>query len=430
MRAMQPAPHATSWYAATAGDAPAFPPLEGAVAADIAIIGGGFTGLSAALHLAEAGASVVLLEAERVGWGASGRNGGQLHSGQRRDQDWLEAHFGPEVARALWTMAEEAKALVHDLMARHQIDCEWRAGLIEAVHRRRLVDRERAYTDRLRRVYGYDAAEWLDRHQIVEATGSEAYFGGRRDAGAGHLHPLKFAHGLARAAAAAGARLYEGSAATRLVDGPRKRIETARGSVSSPIVVLAGNGHLEGIDAAVEARVMAINNYILATAPIGAGRPGGLIPGGEAVSDSRFVVHYWRPTPDGRILFGGGETWSRRLKEKPAAFVRRHLLRLYPQLAGAAIDYAWGGTLAITRLRLPCIREMRRGIYCAAGFSGQGVAIAPYAGKVVAQAILGEQERLERFARLPSPPFPGGRYLRQPLLVAAMAWYALRDRLF
>jgi gamma-glutamylputrescine oxidase len=422
-------PHAPSLYAATADATLAFPPLAETTRADVAIIGGGYTGLSAALHLAEAGVDVVLIEGERVGWGASGRSGGQLHSGQRRDQDWLEERLGADDALRLWSVAEEAKALTKGLIAKHAIDCHWRDGLIETVHKRRLVAGEMAYVDKLKSRYGYAPVEWLDRAAVAEAIGTDAYFGGRRDMGAGHLDPLRFAQGLARAAAAAGARIHEETHATGINYGAVKRIATTRGIVAAEIVILAGNGYLDGIDDTVEARVMPIDNYILATEPIGAGQPGGLIPGGEAVSDTRFVVYYFRPSPDGRLIFGGGETWSHRTPADVAAFVRRHLARIYPQLAGSRIDYAWGGTLAITLPRLPFIRRIRPGVYAAAGYSGQGVALAPYAGKIIADAIRGDPGRLDVFAALPVPPFPGGTVLRKPALVAGMLWYALRDRL-
>ena len=423
-------PHAPSLHAATADATLAFAPLAETTRADVAIIGGGYTGLSAALHLAEAGVDVVLIEGERVGWGASGRNGGQLHSGQRRDQDWLEERLGADDALRLWSVAEEAKALTKGLIAKHAIDCHWRDGLIETVHKRRLVAGEMAYVDKLKSRYGYAPVDWLDRAAVAEAIGTDAYFGGRRDMGAGHLDPLRFAQGLARAAAAAGARIHEETHATGINYGAVKRIATTRGTIAAEIVILAGNGYLDGIDDTVESRVMPIDNYILATEPIGAGQPGGLILGGEAVSDTRFVVYYFRPSPDGRLIFGGGETWSHRSSPADiAAFVRRHLARIYPQLAGSRIDYAWGGTLAITLPRLPFIRRIRPGVYAAAGYSGQGVALAPYAGKIIADAIRGDPGRLDVFAALPVPPFPGGTVLRKPALVAGMLWYALRDRL-
>jgi gamma-glutamylputrescine oxidase len=421
--------HAPSLYAATADDMLTFRPLVESVRADVAIVGGGFTGLSAALHLADAGIDVVLVEAERVGWGASGRNGGQLHSGQRRDQDWLEEHLGKDTARRLWALAEEAKATTLGLIAKHGIACDWRPGLIETVHRERLTADEIAYVDKLRDSYGYDAVTWLDRAALTAAIGTNIYFGGRRDARAGHLDPLKFAQGLARAAAQAGARIFEGTRATALSGSTTTgfRLATSVGAVAADTVILAGNGYLAGLDSAVEARVMPIDNYIVATAPMGAGQAGGLIPGGEAVSDTRFVVYYFRPSADGRLVFGGGETYGHHKGGDIAAMVRRHLARIYPQLAEAPLAYAWGGTLAITLNRLPYIRRVRPGVYAAAGYSGQGVAIAPFAGKVLADAIAGNPGKLDTFAALPVSAFPGGPLLRFPALVAAMTWYRLRD---
>jgi gamma-glutamylputrescine oxidase len=421
--------HAPSLYAAAADPAPVYPSLDKPVAADVAIVGAGFTGLSAALHLAEANVDTVVIEGESVGWGASGRNGGQLHSGQRRDQEWLEAKLGHDAALRMWRLGEEAKALTLGLIGRHRIDCDWRLGLIEAVHKRRLVAGEQAYVEALRRDYGYRAVSWLDRDAVAAALGTDRYHGGRLDRGAGHLDPLKFARGLARAATAAGARIYEGTRARKLAKSGRWTITTARGSVSADTVILAGNGYLHGIDAEADARIMPIDNYIIATAPIGAGRPGGLIPGGEAVSDTRFVVYYFRPTADGRLIFGGGESYARRERTDIAEFVTRHLLNVYPQLKGTRIDYAWGGRLGITMTRLPFIRRLRPGVYAAGGYSGQGVALAPFAGKIIADAIRGDPARFDTFAALKAPPFPGGRWLRYPALVAGMTWYALRDRL-
>lgn len=423
--------HAPSLYATTADADLSFPPLSESARADVAIVGGGFTGLSAALHLAEAGIDVVLVEAERVGWGGSGRNGGQLHTGQRRDQDWLETRLGKDTARRLWVLAEEAKAVTLGLIEKHAIACDWRSGLIEAVHKQRFVKDEIAYVDKLRDSYGYDAVTWLDRTALAEAIGTDVYFGGRRDAAAGHLDPLKFAQGLARAANKAGARIFEGTRATTL-NGPTTtgfRLATPVGVVAADTVILAGNGYLAGLDAEVEARVMPIDNYIVATQPMGVGRPGGLIPGGEAVSDTRFVVYYFRPSADGRLVFGGGETYGHHAGGEVAAMVRSHLARIYPQLADVALDHAWGGTLAITLNRLPYIRRVRPGVYAAAGYSGQGVAMAPFAGKILAEAIAGNPAKLDTFAALPVAAFPGGPLLRFPALVAAMTWYRLRDGL-
>ncbi len=420
--------HAPSYYAATANEAPNRPALFGSATADVCVIGGGFTGLSAALHLAERGLSVIVLESNRVGWGASGRNGGQLHSGQRRDQDWIEAAVGPDEAVFLWRLAEEAKALVKDRIRRHRIDCDLTEGLIHAVHKKRWLDDEYAYVDKLQRVYGYQAVEPLTASELADAIGTDVYYGGSRDREAGHLHPLNFALGLARAAEAAGVKIYEGTRATAFSDASPMQVETVDGDVAADAMVLAGNGYLAGIDAETEARVMPINNFMLATEPLG-GRAGALMPDRDAASDSRFVVNYWRLSADGRMLFGGGENYSPKFPADIAAFVRKHMLKIYPQLADARIDYAWGGTLAVTTNRLPYLRRPTPGLYVAAGYSGHGVGIANLAGKVVAEAITGDHGKFDVFARLPNLPFPGGKLLRWPTLALAMTWFALRDRI-
>jgi gamma-glutamylputrescine oxidase len=420
---------ADSWYTATAQALDPFPAVDGDIKADVAIVGGGFTGLSAALHLAERGVDVVLLEANRVGWGASGRNGGQIHSGQRRDVEWTEAHLGVERSKRLWALAEESKALVRDLIARHDIDCDLCDGLYATAHKKRFVESEKRYVEKLRRDYGYEAVEWVDREPLADALGTDVYYGGIRDAGAGHLHPLNFALGIARAAAAAGARIHEATEVTALEDGATPVLVTTRGRVTADTVILAGNGYLDGVEPDTESRVMPINNYILATEPVGAGQDGGILKGGEAASDSRFAVYYWRPTPDGRLLFGGGETYSRRFPSDVRSFVRKHMLKIYPQFRNTRIDHAWGGTLAVTASRMPRIRKLRTGVYVGAGYSGQGVTIAPLAGKLLADALTNAPGRLDDYASIPTPQFPGGKWLRTPTLIAAMTWFALRDRL-
>ncbi|MFN4159985.1 MAG: NAD(P)/FAD-dependent oxidoreductase [Gemmobacter sp.] len=415
-----------SWYAATAEALAPLPPLRGEVTADVCIIGAGYTGLSAALHLAERGLRVVVLEAQRVGFGASGRNGGQVGSGQRLDQDALEAMAGREDARRLWDLAEEAKALVFDLAS--TMPCvDYRAGVAHACRTDAEVRADHAMAEKLARDYGYAQIEPLDRAGIRALIGSQAFVGGGIDWGAGHLHPLNFALGLARAAMAAGAVVHERSEVHGIDQGARPVVRTDAGRVRCDHVILAANGYLAGLAPAVEARVMPINNFIVATEPLGE-RAHEVLSKPVAVADSRFVVNYWRLTADNRLLFGGGESYGYRFPDI-AATVRKPMLGIYPQLRDVALTHAWGGTLAITMNRMPCFLRVAPNILSASGYSGHGVALATMAGKVLAEAVAGQAGRFDLMAGLPQPRFPGGVGLRWPLLVLAMTWYSLRDRI-
>jgi gamma-glutamylputrescine oxidase len=422
----RPGEHPASWYAASADPPPASPPLAGETAADVAVVGGGYTGLSAALHLAEAGFDVALVEANRVGWGASGRNGGQVGAGQRRDQDWIEAAAGRERARALWDLAEEAKALVKALVARHAIVCDLTPGIVYAAHRPAYVAEYHVYAEKLARDYGYGGARPLDRAATAAMLGTDVYFGGLHYPDCAHLHPMNYALGLARAARGAGARIFERS---RMVRREGTRVVTAGGAVRARHVILACNGYHGDLEPVVAARVMPINNFIVATAPLGPARAAALIPDRVAAADSRFVVNYWRLSADHRLLFGGGESYGWRFPADIAATVRPRLLGVYPGLADLAIEHAWGGTLAITTNRMPAFQRLGPGVYSAAGYSGHGVAIATLAGKAMAGAVAGDAGRFDVFAGLPQAAFPGGAALRWPLLVLAMTWFGLRDRL-
>ncbi len=420
--------HCKSWYAATADLAAPCPALTGTVRADVCVIGGGYTGLSAALHLAEAGLDVVLLEASKLGSGASGRNGGQIHSGQRRDQDWIETHMGLDDAKALWRLAEDAKALLRDLIERHAIACDLREGMVTADHKPGYVAHSHAYASKLNEVYGYPHAAPLSREELREMVGSDAYFGGMIDHDGGHLHPLNLALGLAKAAQAAGARLFEHSRATRITEGARVTATTAHGAVEADWVLECGDGLQDGLDVRVDRFVMPIANYIAATEPLG-DRKFEIIANDAAVADSRFVVNYYRLTADGRLLFGGGESYTRKLRANPGEFVRPYMLKIFPQLADVRIDHGWGGLLGITMTRMPFVRRLGPRVLTAAGYSGQGVMLAPLFGKILAEAVAGQLGRFDLLQSLPVPAFPGGPLMRWPLMAAGLSYYALRDRL-
>lgn len=426
----RPGCHPASLYAQTADLPEPSPSLQGDVQADVAVVGAGYTGLSAALHLAQAGFRVVVLEAHRVGFGASGRNGGQVGSGQRQEIDWLETHLGASQAQMLWDLAEEAKALVRDLAGRAGVPV--REGVAHACRRPSEVTHAARIADRLARDYGYDLIEILDRPGMVALTGSETYVGGDVDWGAAHLHPLNLALGMARLARDAGAVIHEESP-VRQIDhaahaGGKSVLHGPTGRVLCDHVVLSANGYLGGLDPQVAARVMPINNYIVATEPLGDHAPE-ILPRNPAVADTRFVVNYWRLDDRRRLIFGGGETATYRFPRDIATVVRPHLLSVYPQLKDVALTHAWGGTLAITMNRMPCFARPARNCLSASGFSGHGVAMATLAGRLMALAVTGQAQGFDAMAAVPSRKFPGGAALRAPLLVAGMAWYGLRDRL-
>lgn len=414
-----------SWYAATATPLEAFPELAEDIRADVCIVGGGYTGLSAALHLAQAGLDVVLLEAHRVGFGASGRNGGQVGSGQRKDQDALEAAYGIDDARKLWQVGEDAKKLVKSLISDHKIDARWRDGVAHVDWHAKGAQQEQAYAEKLQRVYGASAVQPLDRDGARALIGSDAFQGGLMDWSAGHIHPLRFALGLARACVTAGVRLFERSEVQGITCGS---VRTPQGRVSADHIVLACNGYHNGLNRKIAARVMPINNFIIATEPLG-DRAGDVLSKDIAVADSKFVVNYWRLSEDKRLLFGGCESYGDRFPRDIAAKVRKPMLQIYPQLADVKIDYAWGGTLAITPSRMPDFSRPGAGMWSASGYSGHGVALATFAGKLMADAIRGDSAGFDLMAKTRPPAFPGLGALRSPLLALAMRWYAMRDRL-
>ncbi len=419
---------AGSYYVASANMACHRPALRGQEAVDLVVVGGGCTGLSAALHAQRQGRKVVVLEGGRVGWGASGRNGGQLIPGLRKGAVELVHAYGESRAKALFDISLSARDLILDLIERYKIDCDLRltGHVLGGVKAKQLKGFE-AEVAALQGVMKYPHAQVLDRDAVQQLVASPDLTCGLLDGLGGHYHPLNYTLGLARAAEAEGVRIFESSAALSLArTAAGVRVATAEGEVTADCAVLAGDALLAKLYARVTTRIMPVASYVVATEA----RPdiADLIPGDQAVSDARFVVDYFRRTADGRLLFGGGEAYTPSEPSDIAGLVRPYVERAFPSLKGVGISHAWGGMVSITRTRLPHIG--RDGpILWAHGYSGQGALLSTLGGKVLADALAGDAAPLEALAAIEPPAFPGGALLRWPLYLLGMAYYATMDRL-
>jgi gamma-glutamylputrescine oxidase len=417
-----------SWYEATAGERPTYPALDGDRSADVVIVGGGFTGLSAATHLAKSGVNVVLIEALRFGDGASGRNGGQMGTGQRAWAEETEAELGFTRAKSLFDIAEEAKAHLLEFAKVHAIDIEFMPGQLSVAHKRRFVDAYKAHADIMANRFGYGHITFMDAKETAERLGSSIYHGGIRDTGTGHIHPLKLVIGTARAAEAAGAQLFEQTPSTGIVSaGGKVKVTTKTGTITADKCLVAVNAYGGKLEPTTAAHIMPIGSFIGATVPLGAGSK--VIPGGEAVDDSRFVVRYFRKSRDGRLLFGGREIYAVDDPKDIHVQIRRQIAEIYPDLKDIEITHGWGGYVGITLPRTPFVREVMPNVISAGGYSGHGVMLSNFVGKLYAETVAGNRDRLKLFEDLKVPRFPGGTMLRAPLLFLALNWYALRDRI-
>ncbi|MDK2761355.1 MAG: FAD-binding oxidoreductase [Sphingopyxis sp.] len=415
-----------SYYAATAHPRLDLRDIDGDLECDVAVIGGGFTGLSAALACAERGFSVILVEREHIGFGASGRNGGQLIPGLRWTASELEEEFGSERADALFDLCWRANP-VKARIEKHGIDCDLKTGHLEAAWTPTdfgTMQREAAYLDRRFNYQTYVIA----KTKMAGHIASPLYHGGIHDLQGGHFHPLNYTIGLAKAAEAAGARIWDGERVNRIVefsDGSNELI-TDRAIVGARYVIDATDNWIGDVEPDLGRYTVPIMNYNIATAPLA--NADELLPTDAAVADSRFVLNYFRLSADRRLIFGGGERYSQTPPRDIAAFVRPFMAQIFPQIAEAKIDYAWGGAVAVTMNRLPHIGR-RGNVFFAHGFSGHGALVTTLAGELIAEAMAGTAERFDVLAGLPSHPFPGGTLLRRPLATLGLLWYALRDRL-
>ncbi len=423
--------HVNSYYAASANPAPDRPVLTGDVETDVCVVGGGIAGCSTALHLAERGYRVVLLEANRIGWGASGRSGGQAIVGYACSQDKLVAQVGRDAAKRMFDISVEAQELIGSLVARHRIDCDLRWGHLHTALKPRQVDDLKSHQQELERDYGYQGTRWLDRAELGEVLATDRYIGGLRDDRSGHLHPLNYTLGLAAAAEAAGVQIYEQAAVVGLDQGPTVRVRTAAGAtVRARHVALCCNSFMDSrISKRLRDRIMPVGTYIIATEPLGQARIEALLRENVAVSDVNFVLDYFRRSVDHRMLFGGRVSYSGRDALNTARATRVRMLKVFPGLADARIEFAWGGHVDITMSRAPDFGRLAPNVYYLQGFSGHGIALTGIAGKLVAETIAGQAERFDLFTRLKHRDFPGGPALRMPGLVLAMLWFRLKDLL-
>lgn len=418
-----------SWYRQSASVEKDWPSLKGEHHTDVAIIGAGFTGLSAALRLRELGYRVTVVDAHRAGWGASGRNGGQLGSGQRLDQETLQTKYGDTHARQLWELAEDAKRLVKQLIGKHDIDCDYRDGIIHTDHKRKFSAGSRAYVEMLRGKYGYENISYLQEEELHWALGTSHYHSGTVDTGAGHLHPLKYALGLARAVATAGGDIFEHSLVNEVKSDRFITVVTDQGHLVAESLVFACNGYLGRLQPSVAARVMPINNFIIATSPLKKEHYESILREDMAVADSRFVVNYFRKSADCRLLFGGRESYGYRFPRDIQSYVRSAMVKIYPQLESTRIEFGWGGTLAITMNRMPQLTALAPNVYSASGYSGHGVGMATLSGHLIADAIDGTLTKFDVMAKIRHRKFPGGIALRSPLMKLGMLYYSLRDKM-
>jgi len=407
--------------------------LEGPLKTDVVVIGGGLTGSSTALCLAEKGVSVALIESRHFGWGASGRSGGQIINGYAAEQDTLEKLVGFDTARELWDHSLAAVGFTKDRIAQHQIECDFERGYLHAGVKPRHAQGLEEWAEHLDKKYDYSVMSYLDKSQLSEIISSELYSGGVSDPGSGHLHPLNYSLGLTQAAGQAGAQLFENTTVQSVdkeshSDGSSGYIvRCERGEIRCDNVVYACNAYLDKLQSDLRKQIMPVGTYIVATEALGEETARGLISNNAAVADTNFVLDYFRTSADHRMLFGGRVSYSTLEPRRLSASLEKRMLRVFPQLAGTKIEYAWGGFVAITRNRAPHIGRLPGGQLFAQGFSGHGMALTGYVGSLLANAVMGDNQTLACYEAIPHRAFPGGAALRTPALVAAMAYHRLLD---
>ncbi len=420
-------PHTGSYYAASVNDISDFAPLTGSVNADVCVIGAGFTGISTALHLAERGYNVHVVEANKVGWGASGRNGGQMIGGIAGEPAILK-HHGPGIAKMIWDMRWAGHEIIRNRVDQYGIQCDLKSGYLDVAIKERHVRDQQDEFEYLEQNNFPHEIQILSRAETRDLIGTDAYIGALRNNGNGHLHPLNLCIGEAQAAVSQGATIYEQSKVVRLEHGDKPVVVTENGSVSADFVVLAGNAY-QFLNTKLRSQIFPVNSFIIATEPLSEERVAEINPEDLAVCDPNFVLEYFRLSADKRLLFGGRWNYFGDDPEVIKKNLKPRMCRIYPQLVDARIDYAWTGTIAVTLSRVPQLGRIAPNIYYSQGYSGHGVNVTHLAGQIMADAVAGTFERFDIFSTIKPITVPGSGIFSKQMVALGMVYYRLKDRL-
>jgi gamma-glutamylputrescine oxidase len=419
--------HAPSYYAATAHRQDARPALTGTHTADVCIIGAGFTGISAAIELAGRGISVIVLEAVRVGFGASGRNGGQIVNGYSRDLDVIAKRYGQAAGQAIGGMALEGGNIIRERVDRFKIDCNLvNGGLFTAFTEKQMAGL-RHHRD-VWASFGHHSMEMVDRAGLAKHVVTDRYVGGLIDHLGGHIHPLNLVQGEAAAAETLGARIFENSAAIAVDAGATPSVKTAGGEVRCKTILVCGNAYLGELLPEISGRIMPVTTQIIATEPLGE-KAAELLPSNVCVEDANYVLDYYRRSQDGRLLYGGGIVYGGTDSDSIKSRILPNMVKTFPSLKNARVDYAWSGNFALTLTRFPQMGRLGSNMLFSHGCSGHGVTTTHLLGRLLAEAAAGQPDRFDIIAGLPFYPFPGGKLFRVPMTVAGSWYYRTRDRL-
>ncbi|CAM3706418.1 NAD(P)/FAD-dependent oxidoreductase [Parendozoicomonas haliclonae] len=420
--------HTHSYYAASVNNHRQFPALEGELECDVCIVGAGFSGLSTALHLVEKGFRVIVLEAAKVGFGATGRNGGQIVNSYSRDVDVIESRYDNKTAQSLCSMIMEGGDIIRERIETYKIDCDYQqGGLFTALNNKQFegLKEQKANWER----YGNQDLTLIGKDELRDYVGTDAYCGALLDNRGGHIHPLNLALGEAEAIVSLGGQIFEQSAVTRIEKGASPVVYTAQGLVKSRYLVLAGNAYLGGLAPNISNKAIPCGTQVVATRPLSEELAAELIPHNHCVEDCNYLLDYYRLTGDNRLLFGGGVVYGAREPDSVERLIRPKMEKVFPQLQGVEIDYAWTGNFLLTYSRMPQFGSFDDNIYYLQGYSGHGVTCTHLAGRLLAEALAGHAERFDAFASLKHYAFPGGRHFQIPFTAMGAAWYNLRDKL-